>query len=90
MAAIAQRFSTRSAYFLCLPCFGYVALWALWVWNKDGRRFGTGSARELEREVEANVGGHMPAAAVGLGYTNGQVEKYEGSIKEDLEHVQKV
>jgi hypothetical protein len=32
----------------------------------------------------------MPAAAVGLGYTNGQVEKYEGSIKEDLEHVQKV
>ncbi|KXS11378.1 MFS general substrate transporter [Gonapodya prolifera JEL478] len=38
-AAIAEHHTTRVSYFLVVPCFAYIALWAVYVWNEDGRRF---------------------------------------------------
>jgi len=86
--AIADRFSTRSSYFLVVPCFLYIGLWAIWVWNKDGRRIRAG-ASDVEREVGAAAGAHVPPAAVGMAYT-GRTEQYEDSVKENLERVEKV
>ncbi|KAI9638184.1 major facilitator superfamily transporter [Dioszegia hungarica] len=86
--AIADHFSTRSSYFLVVPAFAYVAGWAFWVWNKDGRRI-RASGGEVEREVEAAGGATIPPAAVGLGY-QGRTENYEGSIKDDVHRVEKV
>jgi FHS family L-fucose permease-like MFS transporter len=40
-AAIADGHGTRTSYFLFVPCFAYIALWALWVWHKDGRQMTT-------------------------------------------------
>lgn len=36
--AIAQKFSTRTSFFLVVPCFTYIALWAAYTWVLDGRR----------------------------------------------------
>jgi FHS family L-fucose permease-like MFS transporter len=85
--AVGDRFDTRVSFFLLVPCFVYIALWALWVWNADGRQWKVGG-RELEREVEAAAGGAIPPAHVGLNYT-GEKESYEPSIKEDVERVEK-
>lgn len=54
----------------------------------DGRRWSAGGG-EVEREVEAAAGGAIPPAHVGLSY-QGRTENYEGSVKEDLERVEKV
>lgn len=86
--AIADRFSTRSSYFISTPCFLYIALWAVWVWNKDGRRLRAG-ASDVEREVEAAGGAHVPPAVAGMAYS-GRTEQYEESVKENLERVEKV
>ncbi|WVQ62025.1 uncharacterized protein L199_000158 [Kwoniella botswanensis] len=89
--AIADKFSTRTSYYLVVPCFIYIALWAVYIWNKDGRRFGVPATSDIEREVEAAVGGVVPAAAVGaLGYTHKQEEEmYETAEKDQIETVEK-
>lgn len=84
--AIADKFNTHVSYFLIVPAFLYVALWAAWVWNKDGRRFGAGVG-EVEREIGAAGGAVVPPAVLGF---HGRTEQYEGSIKENLERVEKV
>ena len=65
--AIADRFSTRTSYYLVVPCFLYICLWALWVWNKDGRLF---TARNPAAELVA-------AEAETIGVTHVK-ELYEG------------
>ncbi|WOO86053.1 Glucose/galactose transporter [Vanrija pseudolonga] len=37
--AISDRHGTRVSFWLVVPCFVYIALWALYIWNKDGRYF---------------------------------------------------
>jgi FHS family L-fucose permease-like MFS transporter len=87
--AISDRFDTRVSFYIVVPCFVYIAAWAVWVWNQDGRRWGVGG--EVEREIEAAAGGAIPPAHVGLAYTNDKVENYDdGNIKEDLERVENV
>ena len=78
--AIADHFSTRTSYFLVVPCFAYIMGWALYVWNADGRRIGV--TGEIEREVEANAAGTIPPAAVGLSYKGDVSPGDVGSIKE--------
>ncbi|ORY34301.1 major facilitator superfamily domain-containing protein [Naematelia encephala] len=86
--AIADKFDTRTSYYLVVPCFVYICGWAIYIWNKDGRRWTAGGG-EIEREVEAASGGVIPPAHVGLSYT-GHQENYESSIKEDVTEVEKV
>ncbi|WWD17715.1 hypothetical protein CI109_102156 [Kwoniella shandongensis] len=88
--ALADKFSTRTSYYLVVPCFVYIAGWAFYVWNKDGRRWTAGAESDVEREVEFNASGAVPPAAVGLNYT-GQEERYEtGSIKEETEKIDRI
>ncbi|OCF33921.1 hypothetical protein I317_07847 [Kwoniella heveanensis CBS 569] len=87
--AIADHFSTRTSYYLVVPCFAYIAGWAFYIWNKDGRRWGIQAAGEIEREVQAAQGGVVPSGAVGLGYT-GHQEGVEYENKEELERIEKV
>jgi FHS family L-fucose permease-like MFS transporter len=86
--AISDKFNTRLSYFICVPCFVYIALWAVYIWNKDGRRWGVQSNDEIEREIEAASGGAIPPAHVGLNYT-GSADKYETAEKEDFERVER-
>ena len=87
--AISEGGKVKVSFFICIPCFLYIFGWAMWIWNKDGRRWtATKASREIEREVEVNAGGAFPPAA-GLGY-NGEKPHYESSeIKEDLERVER-
>lgn len=88
--AIADKYSTRVSYFIVVPCFIYIALWAAYIWHLDGRKFlVNNSNREVNREIEAAAGGTIPAQQVGLNYTGEKVGNYEGSIKEDMERVEK-
>lgn len=84
--AIADKFSTRSSYGVVVPCFVYIALWAAYIWNKDGRIWSASGTKEINREVEASSGGVIPLAQVGLSYTGERTEYYEGSV-EDVEKV---
>ena len=88
--AIADKFTTRTSYYLVVPAFAYIALWALWVWNKDGRIMTAGGSRKIEHEVEAAGGGTYPPAEVGLTYTGQQAGYYEGSVKEGIDEIEKV
>lgn len=36
--AIADRWNTRVSYFLVVPCFVYIAGWAVYIWHIDGRK----------------------------------------------------
>ena len=87
--AISDAYNVRVSFFICIPCFAYIFGWAIWIWNKDGRRWTpTKANREVEREVETAAGGAYPPAA-GLGY-NGEKQQYENSeMKEDLERVER-
>jgi FHS family L-fucose permease-like MFS transporter len=38
--AIADHFSTRTSYYLVVPCFVYITGWAIYIWIADGRKFG--------------------------------------------------
>ncbi|KAK8866083.1 hypothetical protein IAR55_001234 [Kwoniella newhampshirensis] len=88
--ALADRFSTRTSYYLVVPCFVYITGWAFYIWNQDGRRWRAGAESDIEREVQHAAGGTVPAAAVGLSY-DGQQERYEtGSMKEEVERVEKM
>ncbi|WVF70322.1 hypothetical protein IAT40_005112 [Kwoniella sp. CBS 6097] len=87
--AIADHFSTRTSYYLVVPCFAYIAAWAFYIWNKDGRRWGIQATGEIEREIQAAQGGVVPSGAVGLGYT-GHQEGAEYENKEELERIEKV
>lgn len=85
--AISDKFNTRVSFFICVPCFLYIALWSVYIWHKDGRRWTVASNDEIEREVEAASGGAIPPAHVGLNYTGS--EKYESAEKEDFERVER-
>lgn len=37
--AIADRWNTRVSFYLCVPCFVYICLWALYIWHLDGRKW---------------------------------------------------
>lgn len=80
--AISDKWDTRVSFYIVVPCFIYIALWALWVWNQDGRKFGVSQEPIPVLEDAAN------GVAAPLGYA-GRVENYESSIKEDLETVEK-
>jgi len=87
--AISDAFNTRVSFFICVPCFVYIALWSVYIWHKDGRRWGVAANDEIEREIEAASGGAIPPAHVGLNYT-GHNDKYESAeTKEDFERVEK-
>lgn len=50
--AIADHFGTRVSFYLVVPCFIYIALWAVFIWNKDGRQstvFGNKAAEAARR-----------------------------------------
>lgn len=51
--AISDAYNTRVSFFIVLPCFVYIALWAAYTWVQDGRQIlvlrGKG-AIELEHE----------------------------------------
>ncbi|WVR06024.1 hypothetical protein IAU60_003052 [Kwoniella sp. DSM 27419] len=81
--AIADHFSTRTSYYLVIPCFAYIAGWAFYVWNKDGRNFGIAQEKVVIQDAEATT------AAVGLSYTGKpDTESYEN--KEVDERVEKI
>jgi FHS family L-fucose permease-like MFS transporter len=84
--AISEGGRVKVSFFIVVPCFLYIFGWAMWIWNKDGRRWtATKASREIEREVEVNAGGAYPPAA-GLG----EKTQYENSeLKEDLERVER-
>ncbi|GFZ45551.1 hypothetical protein JCM24511_03277 [Saitozyma sp. JCM 24511] len=89
--AIADKWNTKVSFFLVVPAFVYIALWSIYVWQLDGRRW-TASAGEVEREIEAAAGGVIPPAVVGLSYrgSTSQAELgYGEEVKEDLERVEK-
>ena len=77
--AISDAFNTRVSFFLVVPLFIYIAGWAVYIWNKDGRKFGVD--KEPEAQIENANDGTLPY--------RGAVENYEGSIKEDMERVEK-
>ncbi|KAK4685622.1 MFS transporter, FHS family, L-fucose permease, partial [Tremellales sp. Uapishka_1] len=87
--AIADHFSTRTSYYLVVPCFFWIAGWAFYVWNQDGRKLRAESSGEIEREIEASAGGIYPPAAMGLAYQG--TEDYEPATetKDVLEHIEK-
>jgi FHS family L-fucose permease-like MFS transporter len=88
--AISDNVSVKSSFFICIPCFAYIFGWAIWIWHKDGRRWTPAKDnREIEREVEAASGSAYPAAQAGLNYNGEKPANYEGSIKEDLERVER-
>ena len=62
------------SYALVVPCFLYIILWAIYIRNKDGRVFTASGNRRVQREVEASMGGVVPATAVGLSHTGEQTE----------------
>lgn len=37
--AIADRWNTRVSYYLVVPCFVYIAGWAVYIWHLDGRKW---------------------------------------------------
>jgi FHS family L-fucose permease-like MFS transporter len=89
--AISDHFNTRVSFFIVVPCFVYIACWAVYVWNADGRRWGVGGQREIEREIEAAAGGAYPAAAVALSHEGKHVESFEeGNEKQELERVERI
>ncbi|ORX36965.1 major facilitator superfamily domain-containing protein [Kockovaella imperatae] len=51
--AIADKFSTRTSYYLVIPCFVYICGWALWVWNKDGRQLRAGPGTAVPADAES-------------------------------------
>ncbi|KAJ9116108.1 hypothetical protein QFC20_000785 [Naganishia adeliensis] len=53
-AAIADSVNTRTSFWICLPAFIEIALFGLWAWNKDGRKFGAAKApaRRVQNEEE--------------------------------------
>jgi FHS family L-fucose permease-like MFS transporter len=80
---IADAANTKVSFFVAVPCFAYIFAWALWVWNKDGRQW---TPTKPSHVTEPVLGAQT--FATGLGY-EGRNENYEGSIKEDLERVEK-
>ncbi|TXT04398.1 hypothetical protein VHUM_04165 [Vanrija humicola] len=44
--AIMDRHGVRVSFWLVVPCFVYIALWAVYIWNKDGRYFSPLQARK--------------------------------------------
>lgn len=37
--AISDRWNTRVSYYLVVPCFVYIAVWAVYIWHVDGRKW---------------------------------------------------
>ncbi len=88
--AIADHFSTRSSYYLVVPCFLYIAGWAFWVWNKDGRQW-SADGGEVEREIEAAAGGAFPPAHTSVNYgVQQENSNFNEETKDSLDHVEKV
>jgi FHS family L-fucose permease-like MFS transporter len=71
--AIADAVNTRVSFWICLPCFIEITLFALWAWNKEGRKFGI--AKPIQREIEVNQGTYPVAE---LGFQMG--EKKDGEV----------
>lgn len=86
--AISDAFDTRVSFFIVVPCFVYIALWAVYIWHKDGRKWGV--AGETQAEIDARNADLNAATAGSIAYQGQRVENYEGSIKEDLAQVEKV
>jgi len=85
--AIADKFSTRTSYYIAVPCFAYIAAWAVYIWHVDGRKFGVdnGSVAQADAENFDTV----PAAGVGLGYRGAMEDTDASSVKEDTFRVEK-
>jgi hypothetical protein len=61
-AAIADSANTRVSFWICLPLFIEIAVFAAWAWNKDGRKFG--AAKPIQRTEEYQD--EYPAAELGF------------------------
>jgi len=57
--AISDHWNTRVSFFLVVPCFLYIALWSVWVWNKDGRQTTTAGKVAVANDT------CLPVAVVG-------------------------
>ncbi|KAJ3330387.1 hypothetical protein HDU93_000423 [Gonapodya sp. JEL0774] len=53
--AIAESHGTRISYFIAVPCFVYIALWAAYIWSIDGRKILADSAEETGSAGEKEV-----------------------------------
>lgn len=86
--AIADAATVKVSFFVCVPCFAYIFGWSIWIWNKDGRRW---TPEKADKALEQQTGLAQAEAGAGLTGLNygGRTEGYEGSIKEDLERVEK-
>lgn len=84
--AIADAKDTKTSFWICLPAFVIIALFAAWRWNADGRQLGVGGG-EVEREVEAAAGGMYPPAEV-AGMVLDEEKKDHGAS--DLDYVERI
>ncbi len=48
-----RRLLHPTSYYLVVPCFVYICGWALWVWNKEGRRLGVPKEAIIDHESNA-------------------------------------
>jgi FHS family L-fucose permease-like MFS transporter len=86
--AIADAKDTRTSYWINLPAFAVIAAFAATRWIADGRKWGVGGG-ELEREVEASVGGMYPPAEV-AGRLSLDEKKMGGGDMDYVERVDRV
>jgi hypothetical protein len=61
-AAIADSANTRVSFWICLPLFIEIAVFAAWAWNKDGRKFGAAKPIQCTEEYQDEY----PAAELGF------------------------
>ena len=85
--AIADAFNSQVSFFINVPCFIYIAGWAIYVWNQDGRKWLTGKSTVAEQEAAACAGASLPVATV---VTAGEKDSLDDDAKEEVEQVEKL
>jgi FHS family L-fucose permease-like MFS transporter len=87
--AIADHFSTRTSYYLVVPCFAYIAGWAVYIWNADGRKWGVDNGVVTPENQGELVNAQVGAGVLSYGQGSSRREDDAGSIKEDIYNVEK-
>jgi FHS family L-fucose permease-like MFS transporter len=85
--AISDKFDTRSSYFIAIPCFLYITLWAVYIWHLDGRKFRV--TNESAAQVDAENFDTAPSAGIALGYRGAGEDAPVGDVKEDVYKVER-
>lgn len=75
--AIADHYSTRVSYYLVVPCFVYIAGWAFYIWNKDGRQTTVLRKKAHAAPVVDEEGQHNSPKAVAYGDEKATMEDIE-------------